>query len=77
MNHEPQASDLQTFRVFSQTSQAGYHPYKPIESVVYCFYKITSNKAHYFSGEIEDFALVGGSWVIRANKNKMAAARNF
>ena len=23
---------------------------------------------------IEDFALVGGSWVIRANKNKMAAA---
>ena len=25
-------------------------------------------------GLIEDFALVGGSWVIRANKNKMAAA---
>ena len=36
VNHEPLASDLQTFRVFFQTSQVG-HPYKPIESEVYCF----------------------------------------
>ena len=40
VNHEPRASDLQTFRVFSQTSQVGYYPYKPTESVVYCFYII-------------------------------------
>ena len=26
------------------TSQVGYHAGKPIESVVYCFYKITSDK---------------------------------
>ena len=36
VNHEPRASDLQTFRVFSQTSQVGYYPYKPTGSVVYC-----------------------------------------
>ena len=52
VNHSPAARDLQTFLVFSQTSQVGYYPYKPTESVVYCFHKITSYKAHYVSGEI-------------------------
>ena len=38
VNHEPKESDLQAFRVFFQHP---HHAGKPIESVVYCFYKIT------------------------------------
>ena len=30
------------------TSQVGYHAGKPLESVVYCFYKITLNKTELF-----------------------------
>ena len=39
--HEPKAIDLQAFRVFSHHPKVGYHAGKSIESVVYCFYKIT------------------------------------
>ena len=42
VNHEPKASDLQlSFSSVLPTSQVGSHAGKPIESVVYCFYKIT------------------------------------
>ena len=41
VNHEPQASDLQAFRVFSQHSKWVYHAGKLIEKVLYCFYEIT------------------------------------
>ena len=43
VNHSPATRDLQAFLVFSQhpkLSQVGYHTGKPIERVVYCFYKI-------------------------------------
>ena len=40
-----EASDLQAFRSnVLPTSQVGYHVGKPIESVVYCFYKMTLSK---------------------------------
>ena len=45
------ARDLQAFLEFS-TSQVGYDAGKPIESVVYCFYKLT----------------LGFLWVYRHNK---------
>ena len=39
------ASDLQAFRSsVLPTSQVGFHAGKPIESVVYCFYKMTVRK---------------------------------
>ena len=44
VNHEPKASDLQSFLSVLTTSQEGYHAGKPIESVVNCFYKITLSK---------------------------------
>ena len=47
VNHEPKARDffflIQAFRV-GYHSQVDYHASKPIESVVYCFYKITLSK---------------------------------
>ena len=41
VNYEPQASDLQAFRVFSQHPKWVYHAGKLIEKVFYCFYEIT------------------------------------
>ena len=41
VNHEPRASDLQVFRVFSQHPKWVYHAGKLIEKVFYCFYEIT------------------------------------
>ena len=41
VNHEPQASDLQAFIVFSQHSAWVYRAGKLIEKVFYCFYEIT------------------------------------
>ena len=39
---EHSQSSLQAFLVFSQhPARVGYNADKPIESVVYCFYKIT------------------------------------
>ena len=36
------------------TSQVGYHAGKPIESVVYCFYKITFTSKHEFLHSLHD-----------------------
>ena len=41
VNHEPKASDFTRFSSVLSTSQVSYQAGKPIESVVYCFYKIT------------------------------------
>ena len=47
VNHEPQASDLQAFRVFSQHPKWVYYTSKPIENAVYCFYEITRKKTKF------------------------------
>ena len=41
VNYEPQASDLQAFRVFSQHPKWVYHASKLNEKVFYCFFEIT------------------------------------
>ena len=51
VNHEPQASDLQAFRVFSQHPKWVYYTSKPIENAVYCFYEITRKKDKVLSSE--------------------------
>ena len=38
------ARDLQAFLLFFQHLAWGYHAGKPMESVFYCFYKITLSK---------------------------------
>ena len=55
----PQASDLQTFRVFSQTSQVGYYPYKPIESVVYFLYIIMQKARDFSMGLPVQYTIIG------------------
>ena len=42
VNHDPQASDLQAFRVYSQHPKWFYYAGKLLESAVYCFYEITT-----------------------------------
>ena len=49
VNHELHASNLQAFRVFSQHPKCVIMPVKPIESVVYCFYKITLSLNYEFT----------------------------
>ena len=51
VNHEPE-SDSQAFRVFSQHPKWVYYAGKPIESLVYCFYKITMESARQKEGNL-------------------------
>ena len=44
VNHVPKAIDLQAVSSVLPASLVGYHAGKPIESVVYCLYKITLRK---------------------------------
>ena len=44
VNHELKGSWFTSFSRVLQTSQVGYHAGKPIESVVYCFYKIKGHQ---------------------------------
>ena len=41
VNYEPLGKWFTSFSIVVPTSQVGYYSYKPIESVVYCFYNIT------------------------------------
>ena len=59
VNQEPQANDLQTFRMFSQTSQVGYYPYKPIESVVYFLYIIMQKARDFAMGLPVQYTIIG------------------
>ena len=44
VNHEPKGSWFTSFSRVLPTSQVGYYAGKPIESMVYCFYKIKGHQ---------------------------------
>ena len=59
VNHSPSARDLQAFLVFSQHPAWVITLVKLIESVVYCFYKITlSYKTHRKCGLLHKYLIV-------------------
>ena len=70
VNHSPSARDLSFSRVLP-ASKVGYHAGKPIESVVYCFYKMTFKMAARFvdvsESEIHQFkenAVPQNNWYV-------------
>ena len=50
--HEPEASVLQAFRVFSQHPKWVYYAGKPIENAVYCFYEIIVSRSMEFHEKV-------------------------